>query len=128
MGDDFGIVNNEIEVVEFELEKKLEVLYIFFNGCGNIEEKLKIEDSFKILKNEFDFIFNKIIKNFNKGVEDFLKKFGYEEEDINDFSDIFDDVINLISFFEFKINSKEFFDKFVKVKVKLIEVYNMYIK
>lgn len=128
MGDDPGTANNETEAVESEPEKKLEVLYTFFNGCGNIEEKLKTEDSLKILKNEFDSISNKTIKNFNKGVEDFLKKFGYEEEDINDLSDIFDDVTNLTSSSEPKTNSKEFLDKFAKVKAKLTEAYNMYTK
>lgn len=121
MGDDPGTANNETEAVESEPEKKLEVLYTFFNGCGNIEEKLKTEDSLKILKNEFDSTSNKTIKNFNKGVEDFLKKFGYEEEDINDLSDIFDDVTNLTSSSEPKTNSKEFLDKFAKVKAKLTE-------
>ncbi|WP_237687769.1 Mbov_0729 family lipopotein [Mycoplasmopsis agalactiae] len=145
MGDDPGTANNETEAVESEPEKKLEVLYTFFNGCGNIEEKLKTEDSLKILKNEFDSTSNKTIKNFNKGVEDFLKKFGYEEEDINDLSDIFDDVTNLTSSSnskefldemvtnltsssEPKTNSKEFLDKFAKVKAKLTEAYNMYTK
>lgn len=128
MGDDPGTANNETEAAESEPEKKLEVLYTFFNGYGNIEEKLKTEYSLKILKNEFDSTSNKTIKSFNKGVEDFLKKFSYEEADINDLSDIFDDVTNLTSSSEPKTNSKEFLDKFAKVKAKLTEAYNMYTK
>lgn len=124
MGDDFGIVNNEIEVVEFELEKKLEVLYIFFNGYGSIEEKLKSEKMFGELKNKFYLIVVEIIEKFKEEIEElFFEKLGYEKDDLDSLIDIFDEVINLSVFFIDNFNNKKFIDLFEKVKIKLVIVY-----
>nr|WP_233750394.1 hypothetical protein [Mycoplasmopsis agalactiae] len=124
MRDDPGTANNETEVAESEPEKKLEVLYTFFNGYGNIEEKLKNEKTLGELKDKFYSIAAETTEKFRKEIEEpFFEKLGYEKDDLDSLIDIFDEVTNLSVSSTDNSNNKKFTDLFEKVKTKLAEAY-----
>lgn len=99
MFDDLGDVNSNLEIVKIDVEIKLEFLYKFFNGFENIEYEFKDDVFFRKLKEKFDFVFKEIVNKFNGDVEKFLEKFDFKDKDLEDFINVFDNVIYLIKFF-----------------------------
>ncbi|WP_233736609.1 Mbov_0729 family lipopotein [Mycoplasmopsis agalactiae] len=131
MGDDPGSSrssNSDTASAKSKAEKDLELLYQFFKGYGQIEEYLKDGNKLEKLKSEFDSKSNETIENFDHDTEEFLKKFGFQEQDINDLTDIFDNVTNLTSSNPNETANKNFTELFKKVKNKLTEAYSMYTK
>nr|WP_233751631.1 hypothetical protein [Mycoplasmopsis agalactiae] len=131
MGDDpssSGSSNSDTAPAKSKAEKELELLYQFFKGYEQIEEYLKDGSKLEKLKSEFDSKSNETIENFDHNTEEFLKKFGFQEQDINDLTDIFDNVTNLTSSNSNETANKNFTDLFEKVKKKLTEAYSMYTK
>ncbi|EIN15374.1 Hypothetical protein, predicted lipoprotein [Mycoplasmopsis agalactiae 14628] len=120
--------NSDATTVKSKAEKELELLYQFFEGYGQIDEYLKDKSKLEKLKSEFDSKSNETIDKFDHDTEEFLKKFGFQEQDITDLADIFDHVTSLTFSNPDETASKNFTDLFKKVKGKLTEAYNKYTK
>ncbi|EIN15372.1 Hypothetical protein, predicted lipoprotein [Mycoplasmopsis agalactiae 14628] len=119
--------NGSTATSQTEPEKRLELLYNFFNSFEKIDEKIKDKPAITELNNKFHSVYTETIKKFDsKADKELLKKLGYDDNDLNNLFDIFDDISNLTSARELEKDKKKFIELFEKVKTKLTGAYKKY--